>query len=79
MLTDGINEDNSINQKMEVIMDDRLVKIRATMFKNRIKSYQISKELNIPDCSLSRMLNGHIEMAEDVYQGIINYLNQYEG
>jgi len=79
MIADEINKDNRLNQeKMEVIMDEKVIQIRATMFKHRIKSYQVSKELNIPDCTLSRMLNGHIKMTNKVYGQIMDYLKRFE-
>ena len=59
-------------------MDEKVIQIRATMFKHRVKSYQVSKGLGIPDCTLSRMLNGHIQMTDKVYQKIMDYLEQFE-
>ncbi len=58
-------------------MDGRIKRIKSTMFEKRVKSYQVSKALNIPDCTLSRMLNEHIDMQDEIYQKIVNYLDQY--
>lgn len=59
-------------------MSQKVVQIRVTMFKYRIKSYQVSKALGIPDSKLSKMFNGHIPMSNKIYRGIMDYLGQFE-
>ncbi len=64
--------------KMEVKMDDRLVGIKAKMFKYQIKGYQLARFLNIQEYLLSRMLNGHIKLPGEIEKKIEVYFEQIE-
>jgi len=59
-------------------MEEKRLDIITLKAKYRIRSYQISKEFGIPDCTFSRMLNGHIEMPDKVYRKIKRYFEQFE-
>ena len=59
-------------------MKERIAQLKLKMFKYRVKQIELAKILGIADYMLSKYLNGHIEMPEEIYQKIEKYLQKVE-